>query len=162
MKGYLQKTVEGVHNLACSRWRRARRASRRRRSVSSARSRRSPRRRQRRARQGRRAYPNPNPNPNLTLTLTLTLTKVAELRHEATDAMMAVPDRAQGAKAALFSQQQAARDKLRLARQKKLARGRGERQQRALAAPRAASCPASSPRRRRRRRPEVLRPLLSG
>ena len=33
---------------------------------------------------------------------------------------MAVPDRAaQGAKAALFSQQQAARDKLRLARQKK-------------------------------------------
>lgn len=46
--------------------------------------------------------------------------KVAELRHEATDAVVALPGRAaQGAKAALFSQQQAARDKLRLARQKK-------------------------------------------
>ena len=46
--------------------------------------------------------------------------KVVELRHEATDAIVALPGKAtRGAKEALFPQQQTARSKVRLARQKK-------------------------------------------
>ena len=97
VKGYLQKTVEGVHNLALlkveeGKARMETEALSLKREIAAMPA---------KAASGARD-------------------KVTELRHEATDAIMGVPDRAaQGAKAALFSQQQAARDKLRLARQKK-------------------------------------------